>query len=341
MACTRKRGFTLIELLVVIAIIAILVALLLPAVQQAREAARRSQCKNNLKQIGLALHNYHDTHSCFPPMRCQKYVGTNLSGTAWSWGTFILPYVEQAALYESLDVGSASLWGALSDANKRPLLQTPLSVFRCPSDIGPILNNLRPFEFATPALLSTTSNYIVNSSGGVILADEHNNSTATPIFAGFIQGQKRVLFRDITDGLSNTIAVGERAWQYRAQDGIRFAKAALVFGISREGGNPVAGVNSSDVAAAGFYKINLVGTDQSDSATAVPNYTTFERGERGYISYHAGGANFLMADGSVRFVSESIDGNFNSRGVTTTLNIVDTTWERVLSRADGQVIGEW
>src|SRR4051812_6730319 len=95
---TFKRGFTLIELLVVIAIIAVLIALLLPAVQQAREAARRSQCKNNLKQIGLALHNYHDTANTLPPGWIGDPTGSN-AGNRWGWGTMILPYLDQAPLY--------------------------------------------------------------------------------------------------------------------------------------------------------------------------------------------------------------------------------------------------
>ncbi|WP_339749897.1 DUF1559 domain-containing protein [uncultured Rubinisphaera sp.] len=111
---TRKRiGFTLIELLVVIAIIAILVALLLPAVQQAREAARRSSCKNNLKQIGLAMHNYHDTHSCFPPgyvdQMGESDEGDALTENQWGWGSQILPFLEQGAVFDVLDVGDNKL----------------------------------------------------------------------------------------------------------------------------------------------------------------------------------------------------------------------------------------
>ncbi|MFG0295400.1 MAG: DUF1559 domain-containing protein, partial [Maioricimonas sp. JB045] len=105
---SRRRGFTLIELLVVIAIIAILVALLLPAVQQAREAARRSQCKNNLKQIGLALHNYHDTHGSFPPGYIARYVSATdpasaETGPGFAWGTMILPFLDQSPTYNQLN----------------------------------------------------------------------------------------------------------------------------------------------------------------------------------------------------------------------------------------------
>lgn len=98
-----RRGFTLIELLVVIAIIAVLIALLLPAVQQAREAARRTQCKNNLKQIGLALHNYHDAHDCFPPGQIRGWNGSFDSGNGFAWGALILPFMDQANLYNLLN----------------------------------------------------------------------------------------------------------------------------------------------------------------------------------------------------------------------------------------------
>ncbi|HWL07929.1 MAG TPA: DUF1559 domain-containing protein, partial [Planctomicrobium sp.] len=324
---------------------------LLPAVQQAREAARRSQCKNNLKQLGLALHNYHDVHGCLPPQRCQTYVGTALSGSAWGWGTYILPFVEQQVLYNQLEVGKVSLWGALSNTTKQPLLQRKLDVFRCPSDIAPTLNTARPFTYATPNLYTSTSNYVINNSAGIIFQDvrlEGTSVISSPVYKGIANGQQRVRFGDITDGLSNTIAIGERGWEYLTMQGMRYSKAALVFGISVGGGAEVAGLNVSDIASAGAYKINLVGTDQSDSNTAVSGYPGFQRGERAYTSEHKGGAHFLLADGSVRFISESIHGSFDSKGVATTpgtsdvgYNDVDTLWERLLARADGQVIGEW
>jgi prepilin-type N-terminal cleavage/methylation domain-containing protein len=166
-----QRGFTLIELLVVIAIIAVLIALLLPAVQQAREAARRSQCKNNLKQMGLAMHNYHDTHNTFPPGGAtDKY----------AWSVFILPFADQAPLYTAISPDGQNVPAATANGNR---LQTVLSVYRCPSDVG-VNNNPNFSSYGT-------SNYLVNAA---ICLDNSNK-----------------LIRDITDGTSNTTLIGERA----------------------------------------------------------------------------------------------------------------------------------
>jgi prepilin-type N-terminal cleavage/methylation domain-containing protein len=124
-----SRGFTLIELLVVIAVIAVLIALLLPAVQQAREAARRSQCKNNLKQLALALHNYHDVHNSLPPGWIEDPAITGQEDGIWAWSAFLLPMLEQTALHQQLNVGNAKV-AQVYDAN-RTELQTGPGVFRC------------------------------------------------------------------------------------------------------------------------------------------------------------------------------------------------------------------
>jgi prepilin-type N-terminal cleavage/methylation domain-containing protein len=144
MYCRDKSrvGFTLVELLVVIAIIGILVALLLPAVQAAREAARRSECTNNLKQIGVALHNYHDTHKMFPPGWIpQTGMPGGGSGYAWGWGTAILPFMEQASLPDQIQYGKITIYAAAGDPAILPLMQTPIAPYRCPSDVGPPTNN--------------------------------------------------------------------------------------------------------------------------------------------------------------------------------------------------------
>lgn len=329
MSRDTRSGFTLVELLVVIAIIGILIALLLPAVQAAREAARRSQCTNNLKQLGLALHNYHDANTKLPPGWLQKYVGTQLSSTGWGWGSFVLPFVEQQSLFDIIQPGQGSLWAATAEVAKLAAMQQELKAYRCPSDIQTVTNSGRLIN----GQALTVSNYIGNNSSDLsITADD-------PEIGGLFVENKSLTFADIIDGTSNTIALGERDWQFREADGERqLSYAALVFGVGDRGSYERRG----DQVGSGVYKLNLGGTTQP------PSWTT--RGYRGYSSRHPGGANFVLADGSVRFVSETIEGRFNNEGVAldpngstneATRRIVDTTWERILCRRDEQPIGNW
>lgn len=181
----RLRGFTLIELLVVIAIIAILVALLLPAVQQIRESARRVQCRNNLKQIGLALHNYHETHDRFP-------IG-NVPGTNFAFQSMILPQLDQTAIYQRIDfrAGSCFDWKATLPRSADPGAATVM-VYYCPSDP----NSARQTETASGVYLPT---------------DYLGVSGTTPVdFDGALFSGSRTSFRDFTDGTSTTMMVGER-----------------------------------------------------------------------------------------------------------------------------------
>ena len=141
----RRGGFTLIELLVVIAIIAILVALLLPAVQQAREAARRTSCKNTLKQFALALHNYHDQHRVFPPGQIAAYTAwNNRPGSGFSWGAMLLPYLEQNGIYDSLNFNVR-----VSDTPNDPFTGMSFGMLKCPSDERPPAQNFDNAPMAT------------------------------------------------------------------------------------------------------------------------------------------------------------------------------------------------
>ncbi|MEZ6130649.1 MAG: DUF1559 domain-containing protein [Planctomycetaceae bacterium] len=217
----RKRGFTLIELLVVIAIIAILIALLLPAVQQAREAARRTQCKNNLKQIGLALHNYHDIYKQFPiggqlqPDPNPATTGGIANVEMWGWPASILPQIDQAPLFNQLGATTRRLTDVLADATLRPLLQTTISGFICPSDPGPPLmskggpnGNGRHMNGAAAvgnAFRVAKSNYIGNCGYNDVNVRVNERHLRGVFHIGI-----NFRIRDITDGTTNTIFVGER-----------------------------------------------------------------------------------------------------------------------------------
>jgi prepilin-type N-terminal cleavage/methylation domain-containing protein/prepilin-type processing-associated H-X9-DG protein len=289
----NRKAFTLIELLVVIAIIAVLVALLLPAVQQAREAARRSQCKNNLKQIGLALHNYHDNHQTFPPgwIAVDPTTGAQAAhdgGTGVGWGTLILPHLDQAAVFGAFDSTVA-----ISDPANLTLRATKLAVFSCPSDPKPeffeILEEASGSSFAPPVNLPT-ANYI--GSFGTDELDGCENAPGTPpvrpngqcISNGPLFHNSRTMIRDITDGTSTTFFVGER----RTDPGAT---------------TPTNGWHSTWVgmvpeAEEAFQRI--LGSFDHVPNSAAGHFDDFSSG-------HEGGAHFLMCDGAVRFVNESID----------------------------------
>ena len=276
-----RRGFTLIELLVVIAIIAILIALLLPAVQQAREAARRSTCKNNLKQIGLALHNYHETHNVFPSgwIGVEPGVGPNVEfGSGWGWGTMSLPFMDQANLYTQLnfdlDINNAGQPAGLIDQ--------VLPAFRCPSDPAPNMFVL-PEEAGLSMDLATLAlaNYI-----GVFGSDELDSCESVPAgtackSTGPFYHNSNTRFRDITDGLSQTIIVGER----KSDESQSPKWYSTWVGAVPEGAETFARV--------------LGATDH------VPNYKLSHFDD--FSSHHVGGAQFVFGDGRVRFVSENID----------------------------------
>lgn len=183
-----RDGFTLVELLVVIAIIGVLVALLLPAVQAAREAARRSSCGNNLKQIGLAIHNYHDTHLKLPS-------GTvwTAGDYAWGWGALILPQMEEENLWTTLGSGSIPLDNTLAAT------QTKVDAYRCPSDTSP-----DTFEIGWTW---DKKNFPIGVSNYVGMGGEKSGHVTNGVF----HQNSEIRFRDVTDGTANTILVGERA----------------------------------------------------------------------------------------------------------------------------------
>ncbi|WP_437206337.1 DUF1559 family PulG-like putative transporter [Planctomicrobium sp. SH664] len=309
----QRLGFTLIELLVVIAIIAVLIALLLPAVQQAREAARRSQCKNNLKQIGLAMHNYHDVFNLFPPGLIMQRAdpdytdgGNDKNVESWAWGAFLLPYVEQGALYNQLGIGNGTRLDTI--INNTDLENTPLAVYRCPSDIGPAIR-----EYSGYAQWAT-SNYKACTGHR---RDALTLSVVPEARSGIFWQDSKIGIRDVTDGTSNTILVGEIAYQR----GVLLPRAAVWIGSLRAcGGNSAKDVFAN--ARGAINHSNNVSNELNES----------------FSSVHTGGAQFVFGDGSVRFISENI--HYVTNGSNNT-SVVDSTYERLTAREDGQPVGDF
>jgi len=267
----RQRGFTLIELLVVIAIMAILIALLLPAVQQAREAARRLSCKNNLKQIGLAIHNYHAVYRALP-MATHWFSDPNWK--LYSAFTAILPYVEQSSLFNKYNPNVKS-----SDALNAEAVKQRVSVYLCPSMTFP-----RPVPNTACGETRAPSSYAVCVGSTSAWGPNHNGAIVR-----HSDGPTR--FRDITDGTSNTLMVGELDYGLKNY----FYTSGPCEGQLR------GGVPEWSTGYPGYSIASTVGLFNSDRlVNGFNEYETFR-------SDHPGGAHFCLVDGSVRFVSENID----------------------------------
>jgi len=304
MSSTRRtHGFTLIELLVVIAIIAILVSLLLPAVQQAREAARRSTCKNNFKQAALALHNYHDVHSVFPPGII--WSSPTACGTAtrlgFTWSAFILPMMDQTNIYKNINFSlnvhqqklapsSTTLYHSEGNAGE------VISAYVCPSD--PYLTTLVAFAGAlvysgtdgsSPNDMGPTNiSGVANSTSRYCSATNFNTNPEQAL--GILHSYSKTSFAKITDGTSNTFLLVEN-------------------------------VNRTQSAAVPWASLNVTDMTSGINGTTTGTYYTF-----GPESHHTGGCHFAMADGSVRFVSQ---------------NIAKVSLDALATRAKGELIGEF
>ena len=286
----QVRGFTLVELLVVIAIIGILIALLLPAVQAAREAARRAQCSNNLKQLALGVHNYADTHRSYPP-GCIKDAELVES---WGWGAMLLPFIEQKPLHDQLQVTKRRLFDVLKHPTDRVLVQTEIGTFRCPTDTtDPRLPaKLRHFygHGNVGKIELGTANYIACQG----LYDPGNPNT----FAnnGAFYNNSAVRFRDISDGTSHTLMLGERDKRCAAAvwAGARNPPGPCHWGTFQIRGRVSKKLNAPDM--------HVEGKNDCNSCA------------EGFGSPHPGGAHFALCDASVRFISENIE--FNNGGLT-------------------------
>ena len=290
---TSRHGFTLVELLVVIAIIGVLVGLLLPAVQAAREAARRMSCSNNLKQIGLALHTYHDTFRVFP-------YGWDNRGTTWS--THVLPQIEQANLYETLvfQESGPGNW-AYDDGPNEAAAGTYIPTFRCPSMAIPehVDNNGIPGRVPTSyrgnagseASSDDTSTIVIDGSKALENIDQD----------GMFFACSKMKFRDILDGTSNTFLIGE---SYTDPTFGKDGQAMDHWTI----GSPQADPCRCDGGTGGTEFSEFVGTTIAPVNARRIDPTLHGRlMELSFGSYHVGGAQFTLCDGSVRFVSDSVD----------------------------------
>lgn len=317
----RRAGFTLIELLVVIAIIAILIALLLPAVQQAREAARRTQCKNNMKQIGLALHNYHDVFGTFPP----GYTARNVSetdpvsaetGPGFAWSFAILPQMDGATLTNAINTNL----DAASPANLGIVSQTVINEFLCPSDSVPLFFDVT--DGAGNTIRLPSSNYPgIFGYGSVTM----NAGRSTGVF----YRNSSIRFRDITDGTSNTICAGERKSEHDFNPAMGDVPAnstwyAAIPGVTRSAG--MGGMMASMTEGPGSMILGHVGQTMMGSGMQMHSNPNQTNHIVHFSSQHEGGVQFLLCDGSVHFLSENVDYQ---------------TFRNLGERADGNVLGEF
>ncbi|MBA4030445.1 MAG: prepilin-type cleavage/methylation domain-containing protein [Planctomyces sp.] len=298
---TRSSGFTLIELLVVIAIIAILIALLLPAVQQAREAARRTACRNNMKQLGLAMHNYHDTHGTFT-------FGWNQHGMGWT--AMILPQLDQGPIYGKLTFAESGPgnWNNLGSAGNQTTVGIVIPVFRCPSMSQPM------FVYDTNHQTNRVpGSYRACASGTAIYDwDNYTPSGAEWLYNtpqnGMCFGASAVRMRDVTDGTSNTILIGESYTDATfVQDNVTpdvwyIGSFQIDAWDVNADGTPTSGAISGSNEFTEF--VGSTGAPLNSRLIAATN--GFQK-QAAFGSYHTGGAMFTLADGSARFISDNID----------------------------------
>ena len=328
-----RRAFTLIELLVVIAIIAVLIGLLLPAVQKVRSAADRIKCTNNLKQIGLALHSYHDANNHFPPGYVDGNTNPNSTpdndvGPGWGWATFILPYVEQDNVYRQINLKLP-----MSDPANANISLQALPVFQCPSDSLQDPFDVYDSTFTTPIARVAHSNYVAcngwiecfNGAGGNPGNTGYDGlaGTAGTAGVGFFWRNSHTRIGDVTDGMSNTIMAGERSsnhapatWTGAVAGG---RCPAWMAGQAPYSPPPGPAYDNADFGEA-FVLAHGNATHLPSADFPIFDPDVF------YSLHTPQGAHFVFGDGSVHFLASTISG---------------TTYQYLCTIAGGEIANDW
>jgi prepilin-type N-terminal cleavage/methylation domain-containing protein/prepilin-type processing-associated H-X9-DG protein len=296
-----RSGFTLIELLVVIAIIAVLIALLLPAVQSAREAARRVQCVNNLKQMGVAMHNYHDAFSILPPgyIAASRFIdGETDTAPGWGWAAQILAQIDQAPLYASINV-----WLPIQSGANTTAASTLLNVYLCPSDLLP--GGTFPVGDGLGDVIATVAPSSYGACTGSDVADVALGLNNDGLGNGLFFRNSGVRIANITDGASQTVMIMERAWAVSEGTWV----GAIAYGLITRGPLnpcPIAGAATYLAPCLILLHCHLLNTNSD-----------FDGGLDDPSGFHPGGANVLFADGSVHFLKNvQCDAGVNPDGST-------------------------
>lgn len=317
-------GLVIHEVVILTIIPSILLALLLPAVQNAREAARRMSCSNNLKQHSIGIHVFDSTFGRFPPgctsnlhfARESRAIGDDVP--LYSWGAVILPYIEEDRAHDALINIAPNDLTLNFYSESRKILEAPFAAFRCPSDVtAPWQNIGRSFDVANVELAHVgLANYVGNNGSGELATNSN----------GLFFRDSRLKFGHITDGSSNTVFLGERAWERYSGWTKLEARAALTLGVRSSQGNSYYGL--ADTLAAGRYRPNFNAVRQSNGLGE--SYV-----RRGFSSNHPGRSQFVFADGSVRSIVDSVDFDMDQETQLARTIEVDSLWEQLLSRNDG------
>jgi prepilin-type N-terminal cleavage/methylation domain-containing protein/prepilin-type processing-associated H-X9-DG protein len=314
----KRHAFTLVELLVVMAVIGMLVGLLLPAVQAARESAARSQCSNNLKQIGLALHAYHDSKHVFPPGYVDRNTNPNVTpdgdlGPGWGWASMLLPNIEQGNVFDQINFNQAVGSGVNAVVSQRNL-----PIFQCPSDPYQDLVPIYDSTFSVPIATVAHGNYVgcdgwiecFNGATGNIVpgpwADGISNGVYGPGARGVFWRNSHTRITDVRDGTSQTILAGERSsnhspstWTGAVPGGRCPAWMAAM---------PPAPNTPPPGPPYDFADFGEALVLAHCNRTHLPNADVPIFDPDTFYSFHPSGANFVRCDGSVRFISTDVDG---------------------------------